>query len=158
MACKTKYRKYHKGLGIVKKCALATSGNKLSMDSKTTVSLSNKGIASIAAQTFGVKAISCGAITAEQIETARRILSRRVKSGRYWIRVCANFPVTAKPIEVRMGKGKGSIEYWATRIYKGKILFEFDSVSEATAHIISKAIGHKLPISVQLTKSEATYT
>ena len=151
MACKTKYRKYHKSLGIVKTCQLATSALTLAMNSKTFLTNVGTPTAHIKQEAFGIKAISCGSITAEQIETARRVLSRRVKSGRYWIRVCANFPVTAKPIEVRMGKGKGSIEYWATRIYEGKILFEFDGVSVATAQTIAKAIGHKLPISVRLT-------
>lgn len=83
---------------------------------------------------FGLKAMEPGRITAREIEAARRAITRSVKrQGKVWIRIFPDVPVTKKPAEVRMGKGKGSVEFWVCRVKPGRIMFEMDGISEAEA-------------------------
>ena len=109
---RTKFRKAFKG----RIHGAATSGNTLAFGQ------------------YGLKALEPDRVTARQIEAARRALTRAMKrSGRVWIRVFPDVPVSKKPIEVRMGKGKGTPEYWVCRVKPGRVLFELDGVSIATA-------------------------
>lgn len=99
---------------------------------------------------FGLKAMSPDRLTARQIEAARRALTRHMKrAGRVWIRVFPDVPVTAKPAEVRQGKGKGSVEYWAARVKPGRILFEVDGVPMDVAKRAFELAAAKLPISTR---------
>lgn len=96
---------------------------------------------------FGLKAQEPDRLTARQIEAARRALTRAMKrAGRVWIRVYPDLPVTKKPTEVRMGSGKGGIEYWAARVKPGRIIFEIDGVSRETAELALSLAAAKLPI------------
>ena len=96
---------------------------------------------------FGLKAMEPERITARQIEAARRAITREMKrQGRVWIRVFPDLPVTGKPTEVRMGKGKGAVEYWAARVKPGRIMFEIDGVSEATAREALRLGAAKLSV------------
>lgn len=96
---------------------------------------------------FGLKAQEPERLTARQIEAARRALTRAMKrAGRVWIRVYPDLPVTKKPTEVRMGSGKGGIEYWAARVKPGRIIFEIDGVSRETAELALSLAAAKLPI------------
>lgn len=96
---------------------------------------------------YGLKALEPERITARQIEAARRSVSRYVKRvGRLWIRIFPDVPVTKKPAEVRMGSGKGSVEYWACRVKPGRILFEIEGVDEKTAREAFERASAKLPI------------
>ena len=89
---------------------------------------------------YGLKAISRGRLTARQIEAARRAMTRHIKrGGKVWIRVFPDKPITQKPLEVRQGKGKGSVEYWAARVKPGRILFELDGVAGPLAAEASTA-------------------
>ena len=96
---------------------------------------------------FGLKATTHGAITARQIEAARRALARGMKrAGRVWIRVFPDVPVSKKPAEVRMGSGKGSTEYWAARVKPGRVIFEVDGIPRAVAEESLRLAAAKLPI------------
>lgn len=96
---------------------------------------------------YGLKALEPERVTARQIEAARRAISRHVKrTGRMWIRIFPDVPVTRKPAEVRMGSGKGSVEFWVCRVKPGRILFEIDGVSEAVAREAFERAAAKLPI------------
>lgn len=96
---------------------------------------------------FGLKAMEPERVTARQIEAARRAITRQMKrQGRVWIRVFPDVPVSAKPTEVRMGKGKGSPEYWACRVKPGRIMFELDGVPEDVAREALRLGAAKLPI------------
>jgi len=96
---------------------------------------------------YGLKAMEPERITARQIEAARRAITRQMKrQGRVWIRIYPDLPVTAKPTEVRMGKGKGAIEYWAARVAPGRIMFEIDGVAEDVAREALRLGAAKLPI------------
>jgi large subunit ribosomal protein L16 len=96
---------------------------------------------------FGLKSMEPERITARQIEAARRAITRQMKrQGRVWIRVFPDLPVTDKPAEVRMGKGKGAVEYWAARVHPGRILFEIDGVSEEVAREALRLGAAKLPV------------
>ena len=128
-----KFRKQHKG----RNRGLATTGNKVSFGD------------------FGLKAIGRGRITARQIEAARRALTRHMKrQGRVWIRIFPDVPVTAKPIEVRMGKGKGSVDRWVAKIKPGRIMFEVDGVSEDVAMEALRLAAMKLSVKSRLVKRE----
>jgi large subunit ribosomal protein L16 len=110
-----------------------------------------KGVASSGASLdfgqFGLKALEPERITARQIEAARRALTRHMKrAGRVWIRVFPDVPVSKKPLEVRMGSGKGAPEYWVARVKPGRILFEVDGVSETLAREALTLAAAKLPI------------
>ncbi len=97
--------------------------------------------------TYGLKAMQPERITARQIEAARRAITREMKrAGRVWIRIFPDVPVSDKPAEVRMGKGKGSPEYWAARVKPGRIMFELEGVDEATARAALALGAAKLPI------------
>lgn len=97
--------------------------------------------------TYGLKAVEPERITARQIEAARRAMTRHMKrQGRVWIRIFPDLPVTSKPIEVRMGKGKGSVDFWACKVKPGRIMFEIDGVSEDIAREALRLAAMKLPI------------
>lgn len=120
-----KFRKQHKG----RNRGIATTGNKVSFGD------------------FGLKSIGRGRITARQIEAARRVMTRHIKrGGRVWIRIFPDKPITKKPAEVRMGKGKGSVEYYVAEIQPGKMLYEMDGVTEATAKEAFRLAAAKLPL------------
>ncbi|MEH6477803.1 MAG: 50S ribosomal protein L16 [Sneathiella sp.] len=122
---RTKFRKAHKG----RLKGVATSGTSLNFGA------------------FGLKAIEPGRITARQIEATRRAITRHIKrTGRVWIRVFPDIPVSKKPAEVRMGKGKGSPEFWMVRIQPGKVMFELDGVSAELAREAFERGAAKLPI------------
>ena len=96
---------------------------------------------------FGLKAMEPERVTARQIEAARRALTRHMKrAGRVWIRVFPDVPVSKKPIEVRMGKGKGAPEYWIARVAPGRIMFEVDGVPEELAREAFQLAAAKLPV------------
>src|SRR3954471_11840173 len=96
---------------------------------------------------YGLKAMEPERITARQIEAARRAITRHIKrQGRLWIRIFPDVPVSKKPAEVRQGKGKGSVEYWAARVKPGRILFEIDGVPEDVAKEALRLGAMKLPI------------
>ena len=128
---RTKYRKAHKGRIHGK----ASRGN-----------LMNYGA-------FGLKALEPDRVISKQIEAARVALTRYMKrQGRVWTRIFPNIPVSKKPIEVRMGKGKGSTEYYAYRVKPGRILFEVDGVSEEVAKVALYKASAKLPIKTKFIK------
>lgn len=125
---KTKFRKQHKG----RIHGLAKGGTTLNFGS------------------YGLKATQPGRITARQIEAARRAMTRHIKrAGKVWIRIFPDVPVSAKPTEVRMGKGKGSPEYWAARVKPGRIMFELDGVPEELARSAFERAAAKLPVSTR---------
>jgi large subunit ribosomal protein L16 len=96
---------------------------------------------------FGLKALEPERVTARQIEAARRAITRQMKrAGRVWIRIFPDVPVSKKPTEVRMGKGKGAPEFWACRVHPGRIMFEVDGVNEETAREALRLGAAKLPI------------
>ena len=96
---------------------------------------------------YGMKALQPERITARQIEAARRAITRHIKrQGRVWIRIFPDVPVTKKPTEVRMGKGKGSVEFWAAKVKPGRIIFELDGVNEGLAREALALGSAKLPI------------
>jgi large subunit ribosomal protein L16 len=122
---RTKFRKQQKG----RNRGLAQSGNKVSFGE------------------FGLKATDRGRLTARQIEAARRAMTRHIKrGGKIWIRVFPDKPITKKPLEVRMGKGKGNVEYWVAQIQPGRMLYEMEGVSEEIAREAFKLAAAKLPI------------
>ena len=105
---------------------------------------------------FGLKAMEAGWITDRQIEASRIALTRYMKrDGKVWIRIFPDKPVTKKPAETRMGKGKGAPEYWVAVIQPGKIMFEVDGVSEAVAEEAFRLASHKLPIKTKFVKRTA---
>jgi large subunit ribosomal protein L16 len=96
---------------------------------------------------FGLKAMTPERVTARQIEAARRAITRHMKrSGRIWIRVFPDVPVSAKPAEVRMGSGKGTPEFWVCRVHPGRIMFEIDGVPETIAREAFQLAAAKLPL------------
>lgn len=96
---------------------------------------------------FGLKAAGRGRITARQIEASRRAMTRHIKrGGKIWIRVFPDKPITKKPLEVRMGKGKGGVEYWVAQIQPGRMLFEMEGVSEELAREAFQLAAAKLPV------------
>jgi len=105
--------------------------------------------------TWGLKATQPERITARQIEAARRAMTRHMKrQGRVWIRIFPDVPVTSKPTEVRMGKGKGSVDFWAARVKPGRIMFEIDGVSDEVAREALRLAAMKLPIKTRLVERE----
>jgi large subunit ribosomal protein L16 len=110
-----------------------------------------KGGTSLNFGSFGLKALEPERVTARQLEAARRAITRQMKrAGRVWIRVFPDLPVSKKPTEVRMGKGKGSPEFWAARVKPGKIMFEIDGVGEETAREALRLGAAKLPIRTRI--------
>ena len=110
-----------------------------------------KGGYTIAFGSFGLKALEPERVTARQIEATRRAVTREMKrQGKVWIRVFPDTPVSAKPIEVRMGKGKGSIDRWVARVQPGRILFEIDGVADEIALEALRLGAAKLPIKTRI--------
>jgi len=104
---------------------------------------------------FGLKALQPERVTARQIEAARRAMTRHMKrQGRVWIRIFPDLPVTSKPTEVRMGKGKGSVDFWAAKVKPGRVMFEIDGVSEAIALEALRLAAMKLPIKTRVVARE----
>ena len=112
---------------------------------------SNRGLAqrgnSVSFGEFGLKAIDRGRLTARQIESARRAMTRHVKrGGKIWIRVFPDKPITKKPLEVRQGKGKGNVEYWVALVQPGSVVYEIAGVDEVVAREAFKRAAAKLPV------------
>ena len=104
---------------------------------------------------FGLKAMEPERVTARQIEAARRALTRHMKrQGRVWIRIFPDVPVTSKPTEVRMGKGKGSVDFWACRVKPGRVMFEIDGVADGIAEEALRLAAMKLPIKSRVVRRE----
>jgi len=104
---------------------------------------------------FGLKATQCGWITSRQIEAGRVALIRHIKrGGKFWIRIFPDKPITKKPAETRMGKGKGAPEYWVAVVHPGRILYELEGVSEAVAREAFRLASHKLPIATTFVMRE----
>jgi large subunit ribosomal protein L16 len=105
---------------------------------------------------FGMQAVECARLTSRQIEAARMAITRHVKrAGKLWIRVFPDLPVTKKPLEVRMGGGKGAVEEWAAQILPGRVMYELQGVDEVTAREAFRLAGHKLPVAYKfLTRGE----
>ena len=100
---------------------------------------------------FGLKALEPDRVNARQIEAARRAITREMKrQGRVWIRIFPDVPVSKKPVEVRMGKGKGAVEYWAARVHPGRIMFEIDGVPDAIARESLRLGAAKLPVKTRI--------
>lgn len=131
---RTKFRKQQKG----RNRGLATRGNKVSYGE------------------FGLKATGRGRITARQIEAARRAITRHVKrGGRVWIRMFPDKPISKKPLEVRMGKGKGNPEYWVAEIKPGRVLYEMEGVTEDLAREAFRLAAAKLSVATTFVKRQA---
>lgn len=114
-----------------------------------------KGGTDITFGTYALKTTEPERITARQIEAARRAMTRHMKrQGRVWIRIFPDIPVTAKPIEVRMGKGKGSVDRWVAKVKPGRILFEIDGVDEVTAAEALRLAAMKLPVKCRIVTRE----
>ncbi len=123
---RTKFRKQQKG----RNRGLATRGNKVSFGE------------------YGLQATGRGRLTARQIEAARRAMTRHIKrGGKIWIRVFPDKPISKKPLEVRMGKGKGNVEYWVAQVQPGRVLYEMEGVAENVAREAFRLAAAKLPIS-----------
>ncbi|MHB1949873.1 MAG: 50S ribosomal protein L16 [Acidiferrobacteraceae bacterium] len=131
---RTKYRKQQKG----RNRGLATRGAKVSFGD------------------FGLKATTRGRLTSRQIEAARRALTRHIKrGGRVWIRVFPDKPVSKKPLEVRMGKGKGNPEFWVALVQPGKVLYEMEGVTEAVARDAFRLAAAKLSVQTAFVSRQA---
>ena len=101
--------------------------------------------------TIGLKSIESGVISSRQIEAARQAINRKIKrKGKLWIRVFPSLPITSKPTEVRMGKGKGSVSHWVSKIASGAILFELCGVTQSTAVSAFRTGGAKLPLKTKI--------
>lgn len=110
-----------------------------------------KGGASLNFGSYGLKALEPSRVTARQIEATRRAVTRHMKrAGRVWIRIFPDVPVTKKPTEVRMGKGKGSVEFWAAKVKPGRIMFEIDGVSDEVAREALRLGAAKLPVKCKI--------
>ena len=133
MPKRTKYRKMQKGRNRGK----ATRGNVV-----------NEG-------EFGLQTLEAGLITANQIEAARIAMTRYIKrGGKVWIKIFPNKPISKKPAETRMGKGKGAVEYWVAPVKPGRILFEIAEVSEEVAREALRLASHKLPVKTKFVTRE----
>src|SRR5210317_2489556 len=122
---RTKFRKQFKG----RNRGLATTGSKVSFGE------------------FGLKAVERCRVSARQIEAARRAMTRHIKrGGKIWIRVFPDVPISSKPLEVRMGKGKGNVDYWVSKVQPGTVLYEMEGVSEEEAREAFRLAANKLPI------------
>jgi len=113
----------------------------------------SKGARTVAFGEFGLQAVEPAWITAQQIEAARVTLSRRLKKvGRLWLRLFPQKPITAKPAETRMGKGKGNIDAWVAVVKRGRVLFEIDGLPEAEAKKVLQQASYKLPIKTRMVR------
>lgn len=130
---RTKFRKMQKG----RNRGLAQTGNKVSFGD------------------FGLKSLERGRLTARQIEAGRRAINRHIRrGGKIWIRVFPDKPISKKPLEVRMGKGKGNVEYWVAQIQPGRVLFEMEGVPEDIAREAFKLASAKLPFKTTFVKRQ----
>lgn len=130
---RTKFRKMHKG----RNTGMALRGSSVSFGQ------------------FGLKSLDRGLITARQLEAARRALTRFMKrAGQVWIRIFPDKPITKKPLEVRMGKGKGSVEYWVAVVQPGRLLFEMDGVPADVAKEAFRLAASKLPVKTKFVERE----
>ncbi|MEY3017201.1 MAG: hypothetical protein RL336_336 [Pseudomonadota bacterium] len=130
---RTKFRKMQKG----RNRGLALRGSKVSFGE------------------YALKSVGRGRITARQIESARRAMTRHIKrGGKIWIRVFPDKPITGKPLEVRQGKGKGNVEYWVAQIQPGKVLYEVEGVSEELAREAFSLAAAKLPVATAFVKRQ----
>jgi large subunit ribosomal protein L16 len=130
---RSKYRKQHKG----RNSGLAQRGNAVSFGD------------------YGLKAVERSRMTAREIEAARRAMTRYVKrGGQVWIRVFPDVPITKKPLEVRMGSGKGNVEYYVARVQPGKVLFEMEGVTEAIAREAFRLAASKLSVDTMFVKRQ----
>ena len=128
---KTKYRKAHKGR----------------------IRGKGKGGTTLNFGSYGLKALTAERVTSRQIEAARRAITRHMKrAGKVWIRIFPDVPVSKKPTEVRMGKGKGTPEYWAARVKPGRVMFEIDGVPSDIAHTALNLGSSKLPLQTKIIK------
>ena len=128
---RTKFRKQQKG----RNRGLALRGGKVSFGE------------------YGLKAVGRGRMTARQIEAGRRAMTRRIKrGGKIWIRVFPDKPITKKPLEVRQGKGKGSVEYWVCQIQPGRVLYEMEGVPEDVARDAFRLAAAKMPFKTAFVK------
>ena len=128
---RTKFRKQFKG----RNRGLAQRGNQVSFGD------------------FGLKAVGRGRLTARQIESARRAMTREIKrGGKIWVRVFPDKPITKKPLEVRMGKGKGNVEYWVAQVQPGKVLYEVQGVTEELAREAFALAAAKIPLATTFVK------
>ena len=128
---KTKYRKAHKGR----------------------IRGKSKGGTTLNFGSYGLKALTAERVTSRQIEAARRAITRHMKrAGKVWIRIFPDVPVSKKPTEVRMGKGKGTPEYWAARVKPGRVMFEIDGVPSDIAHTALNLGSSKLPLQTKIIK------
>ena len=126
---RTKYRKQQKG----RNRGLAQRGNKVDFGS------------------FGLKSLGIGRITNRQIEAARIAMTRHMKrEGKVWIRIFPDKPITSKPLEVRMGKGKGALDHWVANVQPGRIMFELDGVSREVAEEALRLAAQKLPVQTKV--------
>jgi large subunit ribosomal protein L16 len=101
--------------------------------------------------TVGLKATESGTISAKQIEAARQAINRKIKrKGKVWLRIYPNIPITSKPLEVRMGKGKGNVDYWAARVRAGTVLFELCGIDINIVRLAFRTGGAKLPVQTKL--------
>lgn len=131
---RTKFRKQQKG----RNRGMALRGNKVSFGE------------------YGLKSLGRGRVTARQLEAARRAINRHIKrGGRVWIRAFPDKPVSKKPLEVRMGKGKGNPEYWVAQVKPGHVLYELEGVSEELAREAFKLAGAKLSVATTFVKRQA---
>ena len=129
---RTKYRKHQKG---------RTGGNSMSND--------------LSFGLYGIQALDHGRVSARVIEASRRTMTRRFRrAGQVWIRVFTDLPVSSKPAEVRMGKGKGAPNYWAARVKAGQMLFEMDGVSQGLAAQAARLVSYKMPFPVRFVSRE----
>ncbi len=130
---RTKFRKQHKG----RNRGIATRGSSVSFGD------------------FGLKTLDRGRITSRQIEAARRAMSRYIKrGGKIWIRIFPDKPITKKPLEVRMGSGKGNVEYWVSLVQPGKVLYEIQGVPREVAEEAFKLASAKLPVKTEFVERE----
>lgn len=130
---RTKFRKQHKG----RNRGIATRGSSVSFGD------------------FGLKTLDRGRITSRQIEAARRAMNRYIKrGGKIWIRIFPDKPITKKPLEVRMGSGKGNVEYWVSLVQPGKVLYEIQGVTREVAQEAFKLASAKLPVRTELVERE----
>ena len=128
---RTKFRKQHKG----RNRGLAISGSSVSFGD------------------FGLKSTGRGRLTARQIEAARRTITRHIKrGGKLWIRIFPDKPISKKPLEVRMGKGKGNVEYWVAQVQPGRMLYEIEGITEELAREAFALASAKLPIPTTFVK------
>ena len=105
--------------------------------------------------TYGLQATTSGFITSRQIEAGRIAVTRHVKrGGKVWIRIFPDKPITSKPLETRMGKGKGNVEYWVAPVQAGRMLFELDGVTEEVAREAMRLAMHKMPVQCRFVKRE----